>query len=300
MGGSAKYRFVKKIIDKRRKTAEFLGIDFDEEQKRKAHEAAEYEWKKQNGLLTFSEKVNHAQTEKELIATLNEKYKTEDDFVKGNDLQVLKEMVNTLDSLEEQYPFTKGMVKGLRAASEGIASIDNEGYLNINPEYFARFGKRPISALNQKERGWFPPNYNYGSIIAHEFGHVLHNRYNFNLMCKAFIEGDSGNTQFKLYQQQETGKYLRGVENAALKKLGMTKLEAYKQISGYAAHVENTPSHGSVISVGVFEAIADAFGDVYTNKDKASKASKTYVDEMLKAVQETERYAQEFNRGMKK
>ncbi|MBP5782449.1 MAG: hypothetical protein J6W04_02805, partial [Bacteroidales bacterium] len=199
-----------------------------------------------------------------------------------------------------QYPFAKGMVMGLRTSNSGIASIDSEGYLNINPKYFAKFGKKTISALNQTERGWFPPNYNYGSIIAHEFGHILHNRYNFNLMCKAFINGDSGNTSLKLYEQRETGEYLQTVENAALKRLGMTKLEAYNQISGYAVHAEQTPSHGDVISVGVFEAIADAFGDVYTNKNKASKASKAYVDEMLKAIQETERYAQEFSKGLKK
>ncbi|MBP5783004.1 MAG: hypothetical protein J6W04_05635, partial [Bacteroidales bacterium] len=105
MGGSSKYRFVKKIIEKRRETAKFLDIDFDEEQERKAREYANYEWKKQNGLLTFSEKVNHAQTEKELLDTLREKYDTDDGFVKGNDLDVLKELVNTLDSLVEQYPF---------------------------------------------------------------------------------------------------------------------------------------------------------------------------------------------------
>lgn len=300
MGGSSKYRFVKKIIEKRRESAKFIGIDFDAEQEKKAREYANYEWKKQNGLLTFSDKINHANTEKELLATLREKYNTDDDFVKGNDLNILKEVVTAFDSLAEQYPFVKGMVTGLRASNGGIASIDSSGYLNINPKYFAKFGKKSISALNQKERGWFPPNYTYSSLIAHEFGHMLHNRYNFNLMCKAIIDKDSGSTSLKLFEQRETGEYLKSVEDAALKRLGLTKIEAYKQISGYTLNAEETPSHGSVISVGVFEAIAEAFGDVYTNKGKASKASKAYVDEMLKAIQETEKYAQEFNRRLKK
>lgn len=298
MGGSSKYRFVKKIIEKRRESAKFIGIDFDAEQERKAREYANYEWKKQNGLLTFSDKINHANTEKELLSTLREKYETPDDFVKGKDLQVLKEMMTTLDSLTEQYPFAQ--ISGLGLTESGIASIDSTGKLNINPEYFEKYGKRTISALNQKERGWFPPNYNYGSLIAHEFGHILHNRYNFNLMCKAFLGKDSGKTSLELFQQRETGGYLKSVEDAALKRLGLTKIEAYKQISGYTVNAEETPSHGSVISVGVFEAIAEAFGDVYTNKGKASKASKVYVDEMLKAVKETEQYAQEFNKGLKK
>lgn len=275
-------KFIKEYVEKARKTSQLLGVEFDFDEK-KAIENAERAWKRKQGTLTFSEKIDDATTEDLLLNVLREKYpNVKEDFVKNKDINSIKKIVKTIDALEERYPFMRGFITTLGVKNKGAANIDWSGTeFNISSEYLARSNAKEINGLNQKERGWFPPNYTIESVAAHEFGHALHIKYFYKLLIEAGNiqdENKRNRTISRLMTQQGTGTYLNGIERKVMKKIGAkTKQDAWKQVSGYASATK--PG-----KVNVFEVIAESFGDVFTNGENASDASKAYVEALLKEL----------------
>ena len=230
---------------------------------------------------SFRDRVNEAKTNAELLSVLREKYETTDDFVEKNDIEKIKRVVSTLEEMQERYPILGNFIKRLSESKIGIASMDNYGNLTINSNYYGLTGHS--SGWYQKTRGWWPPNASPESMIAHEFGHAMHNAFFNKLMRQPGTLSDFD----KLFKQKNTGGYLRDIEKAVMKKVGVkTKRELYRQISGYSSYAEDHKStKGNIIRVGVFEAIAESFADVYSNGDNASPASKAFVEELVNALQ---------------
>ena len=229
---------------------------------------------------TFRDKLYEASTKEELLTVLREKYDTQSDFVEKNDIEKVKRVIGTLEDMKERYPMLGNFVRRLYESDSGIASMDTLGGLSINSEYYKENGK-VCDKWYRKERGWFPPNATPESMIAHEFGHAMHNLYFQKLLTQP------GADFFKLLKQKRTGTYLRDIEKKVMKKVGAkTKMDLYQQISGYtmACHI-NQSTKGLIVRVGVFEAIAESFHDVYSNGDNAAPASKAFVEELVKALQ---------------
>ena len=251
MGGSAKYRTAKKANQQQPKPK------------------------------TFRDKINDAQTQSELLTVLRDEYgkkRVKADFVLKNDVGMVKRAMNTIQDLEEKYPFMKGYVNFFYESPHGIASMNTGGGLSLNSKFWDKDDKRMYSGKN---RGWWPPNYKPESLIAHEFGHAITFKYYRQLMAEAKANNDL-NTQMTLVAGAQSGQWLRDVEKEAMKSLGIkTKKAAYTRISGYASFAQTTKKQGFV---GILEAFAEAFGDVHANGDNASPVSKAYVNTLISKI----------------
>ena len=77
---------------------------------------------------------------------------------------------------------------------------------------------------------------------------------------------------------ESSGRLLAKIEERAYKKLGLTVNKGRSQISLFAEMADLYGRKGS------HESFAEAFADVFSNKTKASDASKALVNEVLREV----------------
>ncbi|MBQ6503127.1 MAG: hypothetical protein IJI57_04340 [Flexilinea sp.] len=232
---------------------------------------------------SFRDKINEAQTDGELITTLNEKYSfVAPGVVTRNDRDMVKRATRTLDELEEQYPFMKGVISGLEfAVTPGSPAAmhakfsSKEGLISQN----FKFGEGWDIADNQEfytgsERGHHPPNQTPESTVAHEFGHAIHNYILGKKLNEAYQR--SHIEAIMLIEDIKHGKALAYLEKRAVESLGYKQPAAVRgKISGYAKNAKSYRSNPTS------ESFAEAFADVYVNGDYASDVSKAYVKTLL-------------------
>ena len=215
--------------------------------------------------------------------SVNGRQKVPRAFIMKNDLELVKRVVKTIDELENRYPFMKGFIKGFNNTELGIAQIDDDDYLLLNPGYW---GEDNGHLYTSSTCTFHPPNMTPEAFIAHEFGHAIHNYY---MQKKLESERKKGMWQeFEYYQKIRDGSALGDVEAIAVKRLGVDVNTARRGISEYATGMkikQQTVFGTRTIKVDpTHESFAEAFADVYANKDNASDASKAYVEAMLSEI----------------
>lgn len=293
MGGSASYRLAKKIARALQNGAPQSEIDELEQQRQAAKEVERHKRlaAKQPKEKSFRDKINDAQTKEDLRSVLIEKYgetNVAKGFTENHDLQMIKRALNTISELEERYPFMRGAINGFHyivdpggTTAAEIKSIFS-GATGETRQTFGlgvHFSKVDDPKLfSGAERGFDIPNMTPESVVAHEFGHAIHN-YLLGRMLKDAKKKGFFDT-YNMMDDIRKSKTLQRLEKEAKKSIGYKKaLPSFRhEISGYASDAK---SYGGSPTK---EAFAEAFADVYTNKDNASEVSKAYVKVLLDEI----------------
>ena len=271
MGGSARFRTSRtKNINRFSKTLSDEEIKIRSAEIRASHKYTS----------DFSQKIRDAKTIDELMQAVYEKYgKSDDEFpyvvLRARNMEMVKRVLVTLDELENEYPFAKGIIYNFGSASnDSLAGFTlSSGKLGLSIDWN---DEDSPSLYSGKIRGDSIPNTTPESIIAHEFGHAIQARIFQKLHPDLFTNGkysppnnEIGN---KMILEYRNGKFMMEVEKKVLKKLNIGFYEAHSRISNYAR------------DEGVMEAFSEAFSDVYANGENASAVSKAYVQALLEAA----------------
>ena len=225
---------------------------------------------------SFSKELKKVKSKKEfldLVETRFGKNSVSPDFVNKNDLEMIKKVVGTVADLEEKYPFMKGFIKftsTISGSSRNIAEMSSNGVLDINSSVWS-INKNPILY----NRYIHPANNTPESTIAHEFGHAIHS-YLYKKMQEYYYKNKDMDNYYSVLASINSGAILRKFEEKAYKKIGLNKNTGRAQISKFAEMADMVGAKAS------HEAFAEAFADVFSNKTKASDASKAFVNEVVK------------------
>ena len=239
---------------------------------------------------SFRDKINETSNYAEFIDVMRERYGRDPNivrysFARQNNLQMLKRVMNTIDDLEEKYPFMKGYIKGFRNIddfkSKAMAGMDDEGNLYLNPNYWSENNNQYLYSMEKDVRGVHPPNMSPESIIAHEFGHAVH-----GYLMEKMADWANNAPVSEMLKAADVwaglidGTALEYIERKALNSLGLThslSMGRFK-ISKYAYGAKSSGGNPS------YEAFAEAFADVYANGEKAGDVSKAYVQALLDEI----------------
>jgi hypothetical protein len=223
------------------------------------------------------------------------------------DPKFAKEVGNVFKKIYEEYPGTEEVLTNLTLVNAPMSSgyiaafqpiftfatnatestypwiLKTQIYLNTT--YFLNTERLKLSVQNGSAAGHFPPNATIYSPIAHEMGHYLSflammNNYNVNqilLIDEKNVDvlydlvDDFGNGTFSLKMIKEA------YDNARKENTTTHSFDDWRAtISAYAVAKDNS---GKYI---YDETIAEAFHDVYLNKDNAASASKYVIDVLKK------------------
>ncbi len=154
----------------------------------------------------------------------------------------------------------------------------------LNAKYFLNEDMLENSISRGAASGYFPPNATKGSAVAHEFGHYLSyiallNYYqsdklnyvtydDYGNLMSVLNDFEKGNFSYQLLQEAY-GRF------QSIYQSDETFTEFRSNISRYAMAMDN---NGEYI---YDETIAEAFHDVYLNKDKAKNESKVIVEVLV-------------------
>ena len=223
------------------------------------------------------------------------------------DVDFAREIGYVIKTIYDEYPSARGFITNLSLANVSMS----DGYIAafmpvfnfatsdtsstypwiiktqvlLNTSYFLNKERLEASVTDGSNVGHFPPNATLYSPVAHEFGHYLsflalmkNHRLNSILLVDSknvndFYEvySDFGEGNFSLQMINEAYENYKNDTNTTL-----TLDEWRGTISKYALAKDNK---GNYIWD---ETIAEAFHDVYLNKDSAKDASK-YVVKVLKS-----------------
>lgn len=233
---------------------------------------------------SFRDKVNEAKTLAELWTAVTDKYGKENvatSFIRKNDIELVKRAVNTLDELEERYPFMKGYIRKLGSHYAGLAAWNSDKQqFCLNPNYWDADNEHLHSG---NERGYHPPNTTPESIVAHEFGHAVQT-YLLEKMTDWANHATKPSDMMKgveIWSNVADGTVFEHIERRALDSLGLTHSsisEGRQKISQYARDAKKAGMNPS------FEAFSEAFADVQSNGNNASPVSKAYVQALLEEI----------------
>ncbi|MBP5782344.1 MAG: hypothetical protein J6W04_02275 [Bacteroidales bacterium] len=299
MGGSASYRLAKKIANARARGASQEEIDDLERQRQAAKEAEKRKRQeaKQPKEQSFRDKVSGAKTSEELLATLQEKYGSKNvanGFVTKHDLEMTKRAVNTLLELEDRYPFMKGVISGFHNVVDPTTVFDANGSIAaqtqtkfnmLTGEAQHTFGLGAAYATKDNpvlysgsERGNDIPNMTPEAVVAHEFGHAIHNYLLGRMLQDARKRGLADSVL--MADDIKKSITLQRLEKQAKQSIGYKKGMPYfrAEVSGYASGAKMYGGNPTK------EAFAESFADVFANGDNASKVSKAYVQVLLDEI----------------
>lgn len=299
MGGSASYRLAKKIARAIQNGAPQSEIDELERRRQEAREAERQKRlaAKQPQEKTFKDKVNEAGTKEDLRSVLVEKYGENNvakGFTESHDLEMTKRAVNTLMELEDRYPFMKGVISGFHNVVDPTVVFDPTGsiFAQTNSEFSPRTGesrhtlglgaaystKDNPTLYSGSERDFSPPNMTPEAIVAHEFGHAMHNYLMGRLLQDARKDGIF--QAMMVADDIRSNRLLQRLEKEAKQSIGYKKgLPSFRrEISRYASDAKAYGGNPTK------ESFAEAFADVYANGDNASEVSKAYVNVLVNEI----------------
>ena len=246
---------------------------------------------------TFRDKVKDAQTQQDLLSALQEQYGAQNvakGFVMKHDLEMTKRAVDTVLELEERYPFMKGAINGFHNVVDPSVVFDPNGSIaaqtetSFNPmtgEAHQTFGLGAAYATKDNpilftgnSRGKDIPNMTPESVVAHEFGHAVHNY----LLGRMLQDARKKGLMNALMMADDIKKNitLQRLEKQAKQSIGYKKALPYfrGEISGYASGAKSYGGNPTR------ESFAEAFADVFANGSNASKVSKAYVDTLVNEI----------------
>lgn len=223
----------------------------------------------------FRNKVNNAKSKNELLKILREKYGENNvpkNFVYKNNISMIRRAINTLTELEDRYPLMKGFVRALGNTTLGAAAMEFEGTFRLNPSFWGHEDDYRLYSEDNDSTDY--QNRTPESVVAHEFQHGMQSKLLQMMYPDDFENGDIKSTskiQDFLQEQWDYGNYLLPIQERAMKRLGISDPTImYGRISLYA------------VTNDIFEGLAEAYGDVYANKNNAKKESKVLIEEFMK------------------
>ncbi len=222
------------------------------------------------------------------------------------DVDTAESIKNVLDKIYNEFPKTRGYITNISLVNEE----DTTGYIVafmpsfafassntistyptvkktqilLNASYFLNLNKLKISINGAAASGWFVPNANVESLIAHEFGHYLSfliNMEEFSMNGILLINQGDSSTYNKMLSAFNNGKMAQNIIKEAYENYKkdtsstISLIDFRKSISEYAIA---TDDKGNYI---YDETIAEAMDDYYANGDSACDASK-YIIQVLK------------------
>ena len=216
-----------------------------------------------------------------------------------------KELRNVVAYIYNNYPKARGYLTNIT-----LANVDNATYIAafmpiftfgtsktnsrypvaiksqiiLNAKYFLNSSKINNSVSYGVKSGYFPPNANRSSTIAHEFGHYLSyvalcNHHKSGLLI--YVKASDANVMFDVYDDFNDGNFSYQMLQEAYNKYkaiyrnNVTFNEFRESISSYAIAKDKS---GAYI---YDETIAEAFHDCYLNGDLAQPASRLIVEVLL-------------------
>ncbi|MEG2311193.1 MAG: hypothetical protein RSB72_00635 [Bacilli bacterium] len=222
------------------------------------------------------------------------------------DVELAREIGNVFRNIYVDYPSVKGYLTNLSLVNVPLSNSYIAAFMPafkfatsdysstypwvmktqilLNTRYFLNSELLEASIIDGSSSGHFPPNATKYSPVAHELGHYLSflaMMKNYQLNSILLVDGGNVNDFYDLYSDFSDGDYSLKILQEAYKDykndtktaLGFDKWR--ETISKYAVAKDND---GNYI---YDETIAEAFHDVYLNKEKAENASK-YIIRVLK------------------
>lgn len=222
------------------------------------------------------------------------------------DIETANSIKNVLERIYNEFPKTKGFITNISL----VNAEDTTGYIVafmpsfafassntittyptvkktqvlLNASYFLNLSKLKTSISSAASSGWFVPNANVESLIAHEFGHYLSfliNMDEFNMNSILLIEQNKSSNYNKMLSAYNSGDTAQKIIKEAYdnyKKdtgMGISLIDFRSSISEYAVATDNK---GNYI---YDETIAEAIDDYYANGEASADASK-YIINVLK------------------
>lgn len=224
------------------------------------------------------------------------------------DVEFARELQSVFEVIYNEYPAARGHITNLTLRNTSMLSeagviaafmpIFNFATSNssttypwviktqilLSSSYFLNKKKLEASVNDGSASGHFPPNATLYSPVAHELGHYISflamlNNYNVNSIL--LIDSNNANTLYDVYKDFAQGHYSLEILKEAYNVYKVNAREVLDfdewrgTISKYALAKNNS---GEYI---YDETIAEAFHDVYLNKENAKDASK-YIVSILK------------------
>jgi len=243
------------------------------------------------------------------------------DVVKSTNPETLCMAMDTIADIKNKYNCTILTIKNatddmIEDSPNAYAWMGQDGCMYFNPK---RFGKSHeqlqldwAHGSSTKERGYHPPSpYGARTIIAHEMGHAIFNRYIENIMKVEDIREDftAWSNHWNACHKFVTDKFANGERESYISSPGYKKLvDTFDKIK---EEIRKEPyllkrwggdinlslrgladvryGFGDAISeyagTNYHEMIAEAFVDVYDNGKNASFTSKFLYNKIIKGMQ---------------
>lgn len=227
--------------------------------------------------------------------------------LKEMDIQFAKELENVIKTIYEQYPKAREHLTNLTLTNVGISDGKVLAYfmpifpfaasnttttrpwvmktqVQLNSRYFLNPDNLEVAVKTSVQSGHFPKNATIYSPVAHELGHYLSfiallNHYSTNSIL--IIDDNKMQNYYAIYEDFDKGHFSKQMLDEAYQNYlkdsnSSIGFDAWRnQISNYAMAKDDS---GNYI---YDETIAEAFHDVYLNKQNASTPSR-YIVEVLK------------------
>ena len=200
---------------------------------------------------------------------IKEKYKIKKMNIKHIDKAVLKELLNNMSKVYNDFPNIKGKIKAIKEIDHpngGLAvELQKDGtfvmYINKNKFYNDKVPNK-LYEIDVKKH-FHPNNTTYKDMSIHEAGHIA---------VIEIIKRLNHNNSNAIVFDSENNITVNKILNKALNKIGVNGINEkeilIRNISGYAYKKQGQ------------EIIAEAFADYYANKDNASLLSKNIIKVM--------------------
>ena len=213
-----------------------------------------------------------AKTKKEAVKYAQEKLGFEKvSYGTKIDLETINHINKQITDIQAKYPEVKGAVQELKTArgknSYAYVSTDFQGRmeLNIGTNIYGR-GVQELEKMYERDAkaGFHVPGTTAGSIIWHEYGHVLggiSTKKKHGLAANRTFSSSADDVDRKLnFIKDKKAKVMeRQWLSAAAKELGMSESEVSQKISRYATK-------------NAAEAFAEAFAEVTGSKNPRKEA----------------------------
>lgn len=220
-------------------------------------------------------KVKDAKTFDELTATLQTKYNPNflvEDGVKNLDFVAVKDAVEGIERVIDDFPSVGEMFKAIRINNSGLMCAWQDGQIGFHSYYFEKNEHIVDKLKGSVNSHLFPKNtYKPFNTGVHEAGHMV----NSSLIYKKHPDGESGAWIYRRldWEKHTTATEVIGTAVKRLKKLpenkGMNTSDFLFEVSTYSSATRS-------------EAVAECISDWYANGESASRLSK----EVMKVLRE--------------
>ena len=200
---------------------------------------------------------------------IKEKYNIKKMNTRHIDKEVLKELLNNMSRVYNDFPNIRGKIKEIKEIDHpngGLAvELQKDGtyvmYINKNKFYNGKVPKK-LYEMDVKKH-FHPNNTTYKDMSIHETGHIA---------VTEIIKKLNHNNNNAIVFDSENNITVNKILNKALNKIGVNDIKEkdllIRNISGYAYKKQGQ------------EIIAEAFADYYANKQNASLLSKNIIEVM--------------------